>query len=127
MANILLVDDDLVFLDELSDGLRHMGHHVDCAASAADAFLGYRTGSYDIVICDTIMAGGGALSLLMDIRKHDTHFPFVVITGRPEIATSPLFKEGMIEATEKIEKSATVFQIDKLVRRLVPGAKPDAK
>ncbi len=119
MAHILVVDDDLIYLDELSEGLRSLGHEVAGAASSNEALNTLKSESFDITICDTIMAGGGALSLLHEVRALGLEMPFVVITGRPEIATSPLFKSGMREADAKIQKSATLYEINKLIRDLL--------
>ena len=118
IAKILIVDDDLVYLNELSDALRSLDHVVECASSADEAKIWLRDMAFDITICDTIMAGGGALSLLHDIRSRDPDFPFIAITGRPAVASSPLFQNGMMEANAKLEKSATLFEIDQLVRSL---------
>lgn len=116
MAKILLVDDDLVYLDELSDGLSSLKHDVSCAASTEEAQVLLENAEFDVVICDTIMEGGGALSLLHHLAATQPDLPFIVITGRPEIASSPLFRSGMKEASAKIEKSATLFEIDQLIR-----------
>ncbi len=119
MAHILVVDDDLIYLDELSGGLRSLGHDVASAASSNEALNALKNGTFDITICDTIMAGGGALSLLHEVRALGLKLPFVVITGRPEIATSPLFQSGMREADAKIQKSASLYQINQLIRDLL--------
>ena len=118
MANILLVDDDLVYLGSLSDALESFGHVVTTAATAEEARMHLNKDSFDVAICDTIMEGGGALTLLHEVTQNHKKMPFIVITGRPEIASSPLFREGMKEAAAKIEKSATVFEIDQIVRSL---------
>ena len=119
MAKVLLVDDDLIYLDELSAALRSLDHGVTTATSMDEAKACLAATPPEIIICDTIMAGGGALSLLHDVRASGSEIPFVVITGRPEIATSPLFQKGMKEANAKIEKSASLFEIDQLIRTLL--------
>lgn len=119
MAKILVVDDDLVYLDELSEGLRSLGHHVACAASATEAMNSIDTDRFEIVICDMIMAGGGAVSLMHQLQTLLPAMPFIVITGRPEIASSPIFLDGMKEASAKIEKSTSLFEINELVRDIL--------
>lgn len=119
MAEILLVDDDLIYLAELAAGLQTMSHNVITATSVEEARICLDGGGIGIIICDTIMAGGGALSLLHDVQTSHPHVPFIVITGLPEIATSPLFQSGMSEASAKIEKTASLVEIDKLIRTLL--------
>ena len=119
MAHILVVDDDLIYLDELANGLRAYGHKVETASSGHEGLLLMGHSPFDLAICDMIMTGGGALSFLHEVRAKDADFPIVVITGRRELATSPLFKQGMREASAKIQKDASVLEIDNLVRSLL--------
>ena len=119
MAKVLLVDDDLIYLSEMAESLVSFNHTATAVTSQDEALASLKSETFDIVICDTIMPGGGALSLLHEVRAIDASIPFVVITGRPEIATSPLFQKGMKEANAKIEKSATLFEIDRVIRTLV--------
>ena len=120
MPRLLVVDDDLIYLDELCSQLRGLGYDVTNADSAQEAVTILDNGTFDLVICDTIMTGGGALSLLYDVRSRDSNFPFIVMTGRREIADSPLFRDGMRQASAKIEKSASLFELDKLIKSLLP-------
>ena len=119
MASLLIIDDDPVYLLELGDGLIALKHAVVTCETQKDAIAKFRPGKFDLVLCDTIMEGGGALTMLHHIRTVDPNVAFVVITGRPEIASSPLFEAGMKEATAKIDKSMTLFEIDQLIRNLV--------
>ncbi|MEP4195133.1 MAG: response regulator [Aliishimia sp.] len=119
MAQILLIDDDIIYLDALANGLAEIGHDVVTALSGPDAISVFLQGNFDIAICDVIMSGGGALSFLHEVRAHKTNFPVIVITGRSEIASSPLFLEGMRDASAKIEKTASLTEIDELVQSLL--------
>ncbi|MEJ6394168.1 response regulator [Gymnodinialimonas sp. 2305UL16-5] len=119
MARILLVDDDLVYLDELAMGLQGLDHEVTTASSGGEGLALLQSLEFDIAICDVVMSGGGALSFLHEIRSADSEFPVIIITGRSAIATSPVFTEGMHQADAKIQKSASLAEIDRLVRSLV--------
>jgi len=119
VAYILVVDDDLVYLDELTNGLRALGHEAETATSGSEAFSVLKTDTFDLVICDMIMAGGGALSFLHEVRAILPNLPVIVITGQREIANSPLFRDGMREASAKIEKSASLLDIDRVIRSLL--------
>jgi DNA-binding response OmpR family regulator len=52
-ARVLLVDDELAILGTLSAILALNNYQVDTAASAAEAVVRLRTGSYDLVLTDT--------------------------------------------------------------------------
>lgn len=119
MASILLIDDDIRYLDGLSQGLRSLDHSVTTATTSSEGLSIHANGQFDIAICDVIMSGGGALSFLHEIRKRDSTFPIVIITGREEIATSPIFVEGMRDADAKIEKTASLGEIDHIVKSLL--------
>ncbi|MBM7070036.1 response regulator [Actibacterium sp. 188UL27-1] len=119
MARILVMDDDLIYLDELAKGLRSLNHTVATASSGHEALEIIDRDPFDIAICDMIMTGGGALSFLHEVRSRNSKMPVIVITGRREIATSPLFVEGMLEASAKIEKIAPLSEIDKVIKSLL--------
>lgn len=119
MVQVLVVDDDLQYLDAISGGLTALGHEVTTAASGIEALTLLQTQEIDIAIFDMIMAGGGAVTLLHEVRNLGLDFPIIVITGRSEIASSPLFQKGMRNATARIEKSATLPEIGELIRSLL--------
>lgn len=119
MAQVLVVDDDLQYLDAISAGLTKLGHDVTTAASGIEAMTIVRNQEFDIGIFDMIMAGGGAVTLLHEVRQNGFEFPVIVITGRSEIASSPLFQKGMRQAIARIEKSATLPEIGELISSLL--------
>ena len=118
MARILIADDDPEYRDVFQDGLGAKGHRVTCVSSGADVMPLLRDETFDIVFLDVVMSGGGAITVLHELREHDMELPTVIITGRPALADSPLFMNGLRMAHAKLEKTASLTQIDDVVRSL---------
>ncbi len=121
MAHVIIVDDDLAYLDALAEGLTVLGYEVTTAASAAEALTLLEQLQVDIAIVDMIMEGGGAISLVHDLRARGHIFPIIVATGRPQIADSPVFRKGLREAAARIQKTTSLSEIDTLIRNCLKG------
>lgn len=118
MARILVADDDVDYLTAFSEGMEVLGHDVVCASSSEDVNRMLSETKFDAIFLDVVMPGGGAISLVHSVRQHDSEVPVIVITGRPELINSPLFRDGMRQAQAKLQKTATLQELDSLVRRL---------
>lgn len=121
MVTVLIVDDDVGYVNALTEGLTALGHNVTSASSMPEALALLDNMTVDIAVLDMIMEGGGAISLVHELRGRGYEFPIIVATGRPQIADSPVFRQGLRGADAKIEKTATLAEIDKLVRSLLKG------
>lgn len=119
MAKVLIVDDDIGYLNALTEGLTALNHEVTTATSRPEALALLDNIEIDVAMLDMIMEGGGAISLVHEIRARSYGFPIIVATGRPQIADSPVFRHGLREATAKIQKTATLAEIDQLIRSLL--------
>ncbi|OCX61439.1 regulator [Thioclava sp. SK-1] len=122
MARILIADDDHAYLDVFCDGMAAMGHEA-VGVSRGDAALDrLRKEDFDIVFLDVIMPGGGAITLGHSVRNMNAELPIVVITGRPELGHSPLLRNGLRFAQAKLQKTASLSELDRTVRQLAPAA-----
>ncbi|WP_373352731.1 response regulator [Pseudoroseicyclus sp. CXY001] len=123
MARILIADDDVDYLDVFCDGMRTMGHEVTPFTSGDQVVEAMKTHAYDIIFLDVLMARGGAISILHDVRIADPVVPVVIITGRAEMANSPVFRHGLRQAQAKLQKTTTLGELDAVVRSLTapPG------
>lgn len=85
---ILVVDDVKVHLSLMRAGLRRIDPFmiVDLVESIAEAQGSMAENSYDAVICDWMMPGGGGHDLLEWMRKrpHYAYVPFVMMSARDE-------------------------------------------
>ncbi|WP_353472918.1 response regulator [Salipiger sp. H15] len=116
MARILLADDDAGYLAAFCDGMAACGHEATGVTTGDQALTCLDSMAFDIVFLDVLMPGGGAISLTHAIRERHPALPIVVITGRPELASSPLLQKGLRYACAKIGKTATLEELDALVR-----------
>lgn len=118
MAKILIADDDPAYLSAFCDGMDVMGHQATGVQNGADAIAALKAENFDIIFLDVFMRGGGAVVVLHDIRSFDASVPIVVITGKTEIAQSPLFSEGLRLAQARMRKTASLIELDQMVTRL---------
>ena len=118
MAHILIADDDPGYLAAFCEGMTALGHSAHGFPNGEMALDALETGDFDIVFLDVLMKGGGAVVLLHELRKRNAEIPVVVITGKSEIANSPLFESGMRLAQAKIRKTASLKELDQLVNKL---------
>ncbi|MGA2332944.1 MAG: response regulator [Syntrophales bacterium] len=82
---VLVVDDDEVIRELLTDYLNMFGYEVVCAVNGQEAVRKYTKGHFDIVLSDLVMSPMDGLELLGEIRKMDPEAIFIMITGYPSI------------------------------------------
>jgi DNA-binding NtrC family response regulator len=75
-SRILVVDDDRIILDSLSEFLRLEGYGVEAVPSFKEAMTAMDRGPVDLILADVNMPGGNGFELLHVIRKR---FPDTVV------------------------------------------------
>jgi len=80
--NILLVDDDIIFVSVLSDFLKQK-HTLRIASNGLDALNIFKVNHYDVVITDISMPKINGIELLKAIREIDKNANVIIITGHP--------------------------------------------
>lgn len=81
MANILIVDDDKVICDWISNIINQMGHKPVCVHSLKDGLKKINSTPFDIVFLDVCLPDGNGLDIMPKI-KATLHSPeIIVITG----------------------------------------------
>ncbi|MGZ9809908.1 response regulator [Pseudoroseicyclus sp. H15] len=118
MAKILIADDDVDYLDVFCDGMRAVGHEATALTSGNQVLPALKVNDYDIIFLDVLMTGGGAISILHDIRQYDAEIPVVIITGQTELINSPVFRRGLRQAQAKLQKTVRLHELDDVVRSL---------
>ena len=95
MSQILVVDDEELFLIQIQEVLQKDGHEVYTARSGMDALDRFRVGGFDLVITDLKMPGMDGLQLLQEIRNHSPKLPVIMMSGQGtiDLAVSAI-KEG---------------------------------
>ena len=85
--NILIVDNDIMWLQTLKRGLKIKGYDVVEAMSADDALKNLsnpNTPDIDLVLTDYLMPGMNGIELLKAIRKNHEVLPVVIMTAYNE-------------------------------------------
>ncbi|GGE16548.1 hypothetical protein GCM10011360_01610 [Primorskyibacter flagellatus] len=116
MARILIADDDVAYRKAFCDGLTVMGHQADGVPDGASALEALKAADYDVVFLDVIMRGGGAITLVHDVKVAFPDVKIVVISGQPHIYDTPLFRDGFRFADARLKKDASLQQIHDTVQ-----------
>jgi CheY-like chemotaxis protein len=83
--NVLLVDDDELFLKVASRKLKGMGHEVTEATDAQSALIEIRKHKPDLILSDLMMPHMSGLQLLNVVKyEYFEKIPFVLLTSLEE-------------------------------------------
>ena len=109
--DILLVDDEVNFLNALSQRFEARGFKVDAVTSGEEALEKVKGKNYNIVILDLIMPGIGGIDVLRNIKKNYPNLPVIILTGQgtTEDAVQAM-KEGAMDYMEKPADIETLVQ-----------------
>ena len=122
MARVLIADDDAQYLAAFSDAMATIGHEVVGYRTRGDTLSALERDGFDVVFLDVLMPGGGAIGLIHEIRGLDAAVPIVVITGNEAVFHSPIVSDGLRLANARMRKSASLDQLDALVKDLTAPA-----
>jgi DNA-binding NtrC family response regulator len=81
MARVLVVDDDPLTLELLTDTIRRLGHHATQAHSGQRALKWLADDDFDLVIADIFMPNGTGLELLITMHTKRIEVPFACVSG----------------------------------------------
>ena len=113
----MIIDDDELFCEMLSEMVTDMGHGVKFTHSLNDGVVEAINGSYDVVFLDVRMPDGSGLRALPKIRELTDPPEVIIITG----AGDPDGAELAIVngAWDYIEKQSSIKRMT-----AAPGARP---
>lgn len=111
-ARILVVDDDPLLLELLTDTLTAVGYEAAPASDGAIALDMLQTEPYDLMITDIKMPGIDGLQLLRRVRRHYPKMPVLFITGvaSPEVI-------GSAEPDGLLAKPFRISRIEEMIRQ----------
>ena len=117
MGNVLIIDDDELFCEMLSDMVTDMGHGVKFTQSLNEGVVEAISGSYDVVFLDVRMPDGSGLRALPKIRELTDPPEVIIITGAGDPDGAEL---AMVNgAWDYIEKQSSIKRMTlPLVRAL---------
>jgi two-component system cell cycle sensor histidine kinase/response regulator CckA len=83
--NILLVEDDPVTRQALTDGLTLLGYRVLAVTNGRDALnlLDAKTNHIDLILSDVVMPNMGGVALFYAIRARQLTIPMILMSGHP--------------------------------------------
>jgi CheY-like chemotaxis protein len=81
MTQILLVDDDSIVLDTLSQILTGAGYDVTAFNNASEALDSYRMQTPDVVITDIVMPEMDGIEFIQRLRQIDPLVKIIAISG----------------------------------------------
>lgn len=80
-SSILIVDDELVVRQSISEDLREKNFDTETAEDGATALAKLQAKHFDLVITDLKMAGLGGLEVLEKIHELDADIGVIILTG----------------------------------------------
>ena len=102
MANVLVVDDEENIQIVLQGLLENIGHSVQIAGNATDAYTLIKNQEFDVILSDIIMPGLTGIDLLTMIRKEKIDASVIVMTGEPTVETaSEAVRQGAFDYLAK--------------------------
>jgi two-component system response regulator (stage 0 sporulation protein F) len=124
MANILLVEDDNLVRDMLTQVLERASHHVTCAANGEEAITCLQTVSPDIMVTDIIMPKKSGITLISEVKERHPNMEIIAISGGGRLdPTGYLDLSESIGASVSFEKpidnAALLMAIDLLLHSKV--------
>ena len=81
---ILIVDDDQVLCELLSEQLKEEKLETDIALNGKEALTKIRKGSYNLIILNFNMPGMKGDEVLTEIKKYDRSLPVIMLTSKDD-------------------------------------------
>lgn len=118
-ARILLVEDDRLLREVISEYLVQNGYNVDMAEDATHALTMFKPGRYKLALIDLVLPGMNGLELMQELMAQDSVLFCLIMTGYPTIDSA---YRSMVEgATDYIIKP---FQLSELLSVIQQDIEP---
>jgi DNA-binding NtrC family response regulator len=112
---VLLVDDEVDFLDTLSERMRNRGMEVSTSSSGKEALKKVEQESYDVIILDLMMPEVDGLDALRILKEKKPDLQVILLTGH---ATVEKGIEAMkLGAMDFLEKPADINQLTEKIKK----------
>jgi DNA-binding NtrC family response regulator len=102
MAKILLVEDDELVRDMLTQILQRASHEVICAANGEEATECLKTTSPDIMVTDIIMPKKSGITLISEVKNRHPNLDIIAISGGGRIDPT-----GYLDLSESLGASVS--------------------
>ncbi|HEX7419624.1 MAG TPA: sigma-54 dependent transcriptional regulator [Thermoanaerobaculia bacterium] len=110
-AEILLIDDEAVFREDMAALLREDGYQCDTAGDGAEALRRLESGAPDVIICDLVMPGVSGVGLISQLTNLCPDTPIIIITAHATVETAVgAFRAGAVDYVLKPIVPEDLFQ-----------------
>jgi DNA-binding NtrC family response regulator len=126
MKTILIVEDEAIMRDSLSDWLSDSGYNVQTASEGEEALRIIEERDFDMVVLDLRLPGKDGLQVLREARLKKPQLKGIIITAYPSVETAvEAMKVGAIDFLSKpIDLSKLQDLIQEKTRPFRPQAGP---
>ncbi len=113
--NVLLVDDEQLILELLTETLVDRGHRVTAVADPRAALEAVATGTFDVALLDQHLGASRGLDLMRELAAHDPRMRFLIMTGgvTPDLVaeassagaavlSKPIFGDELVRSLERL-------------------------
>ncbi len=80
-GKILVAEDDEATAQYIANGLRELGHNVDCVGNGRDALFLATDGTYDVLVLDRMLPGMDGMAVLQALRAARIALPVLVLSA----------------------------------------------
>jgi len=81
VANVLVIDDDKLFLTLMAQALRQCGHQVECALDGSAGTNVFAASAFDAVVCDMVMPQQEGFETIRHLRAARPDVAIIAISG----------------------------------------------
>jgi two-component system response regulator AtoC len=115
MAQLLVVEDELVLAKNIARYFERQGHEVDLAHDGNDGLELARLNPPDVAIVDFQLPGRDGLEVIRELRRGDEELRIVMITGHGSITVAvEAMKAGSMDL---LTKPLSLASLDQVVQR----------
>jgi CheY-like chemotaxis protein len=127
MPRILVLDDDKLFRDYLTELLKRAGYDVHALSNGSDVDKLIETERFDAIITDLYMPHVDGIEIVRTVKQHSPNTPLIGITGGALGSRDPSTKAMMaLGADAMLTKPIDVPAFFAILRRALNPAAPSS-
>jgi DNA-binding NtrC family response regulator len=134
-ARVLIIDDEPIIREVLSDVLSRQGHALTFAPDAETGLQALEEREFDLVVLDLMLPGMGGLQALAEIRRRDADQVVIMLTaygsvetavqairqGAHDYLTKPFKNEDVLRAVRNGLRQRRLMVENRTLRRALEG------
>jgi len=120
MTKVLLVDDDKIIRESLSEALKLRNYFVNSLSDGTKVVSEIEENDYDIIVLDIVMPNKEGLETIQDVRKVNTKIPILAVSGGGRTApSSNLQLAKMMGANDTLIKPFDSFSLVQKIQKIL--------